>query len=332
MHENNEREYAAIELNADKYGKILLAVFYRPLNANSVWVQHFIKTLANCTYEKILLLGIFPSVNLIGGSGFCNSSDSALFSFCQVLIEINSFSWLKHQRAAISWGHRLSNMFVTSPVVITLQSLQMTRLWQTAFSQPFGFNGLTSSLKDNPLESTIFLDNDDNWMAWKTDLCHWSTHLYRHPSHENLLRLHGLMVLKNSYFLWQKFQCREVKYVVKAKRVANLKIISENCFSSNNFNRLTKRSSSPDTVEHDNSSFITAQMKACRGIQQKLHVCHQPWHCIIWWLTNHDFYKQNFIIYWAHALLLTRCPLCPTEPISQKDTRSRQSLSKDLIS
>lgn len=92
MHENNEREYAAIELNADKYGKILLAVFYRPLNANSVWVQHFIKTLANCTYEKILLLGIFPSVNLIGGSGFCNSSDSALFSFCQVLIEINSFS------------------------------------------------------------------------------------------------------------------------------------------------------------------------------------------------------------------------------------------------
>ena len=51
------------------------------------------------------------------------------------------------------------------------------------------------------------------------------------------------------------------------KRIAYLKAISDSCFSQPNrfwsyFNRLTKRSSAPDTMEHDGTYFTNAKAKA----------------------------------------------------------------------
>ena len=81
-------EYAAIEINTNNCGKVLLAIFYRPPSANTTWIHNFIKIVNNCAYNKIVILGDFnfPSIHTwIEGSGFCETTDSALFTFCQTL-------------------------------------------------------------------------------------------------------------------------------------------------------------------------------------------------------------------------------------------------------
>ena len=87
-----ELEFAAIEVNTNNSGKVLVAVFYRPPSASANWIHDFIETLDACTYSKMVLGDFnFPSISWIEGSGFCDSSNSALFAFCQTLSDKNFF-------------------------------------------------------------------------------------------------------------------------------------------------------------------------------------------------------------------------------------------------
>lgn len=83
-----EIEYAAIKINTNNCGKLLFAVFYCPPSAPIAWLQGFIKMLSNCKYDKVLFVGDFnlPEITWIEGSGFCPSSESAVFMFCEELV------------------------------------------------------------------------------------------------------------------------------------------------------------------------------------------------------------------------------------------------------
>ena len=87
---NNNLEISAIEINTGNSGKVLVAVIYRPPNANTNWIYDFVQLLNECSYDKLILLGDcnFPAITWIDGSGFCDSSDSALFMFCQYSYDV----------------------------------------------------------------------------------------------------------------------------------------------------------------------------------------------------------------------------------------------------
>ena len=79
---NNNIKLSAIEINTRSSGKILVAVVY-----------DIVKSLNECTYSKVILLEDFnlPTITWLDGSGFCDSSDSASFTFCQCLSDNNLF-------------------------------------------------------------------------------------------------------------------------------------------------------------------------------------------------------------------------------------------------
>ena len=74
---------------------------------------------------------------------------------------------------------------------------------------------------------------------------------------------------KDNNDIWEKFRekRKEVKYLIRSKRTTFLQEISDSCFSDPNrfwgyFNRLTKRSTIPDTVELNSSSYTNSEDKA----------------------------------------------------------------------
>jgi len=94
---NNNLEISAIEINTGNSGKVLVAVIYRPPNANTNWIYDFVQLLNECSY-KLILRGDFnfPAITWIDASGFCDSSDSALFMFCQCVSNNNVFQFIDH--------------------------------------------------------------------------------------------------------------------------------------------------------------------------------------------------------------------------------------------
>ena len=95
---NNNLEISAIEFNTGNIGKVLVAVIYRPPNAKATWIHEFVKPLNECPYDKLILLGDpnFPTVNWLDGSGFCDSSNSASFTFCQCLSDNNVYQLIEY--------------------------------------------------------------------------------------------------------------------------------------------------------------------------------------------------------------------------------------------
>ena len=156
------------------------------------------------------------------------------------------------------------------------------------FFQLADFDGLRSALSENPLSSVICPDNDDiegNWVAWKTA---FSKHIEMFIPIRKLRKfvtppwidgeaLHAIKkkqslrkraLQKDSPSLWEKYRQlrKDVKFLIRSKHIVYLKDILDSCFSQPGrfwgyFNRLTKRSPVPDTVELNGSSYSTADSK-----------------------------------------------------------------------
>lgn len=154
------------------------------------------------------------------------------------------------------------------------------------------FNELREKLRASPLPTSYDYDHinettiDVIWTEWlneflsKVDLCipkrkprkfvppPWIdgevTHAIRK---KNSARKKALC--KNSETLWEKYRQhrREVKYLVRSKRTAYMKNISDNAFSHPKrfwsfFNRLSNRPSIPDTITDGDSTFTSPESKA----------------------------------------------------------------------
>jgi hypothetical protein len=81
--------------------------------------------------------------------------------------------------------------------------------------------------------------------------------------------LHKRAKQKGSEVIWERFheKRREVKYLIRSKRAAYLRNISNSCSSEPNlfwsyFNRLTRHSSIPDTVEFNGNTYSDTKTKA----------------------------------------------------------------------
>ena len=150
------------------------------------------------------------------------------------------------------------------------------------------FAGLRKALHEDPLENYLDEHNtiEDDWLAWKSALFskinHYIPKLKPHkfvtpPWIDGEVR-HAIKK-KNSLLkkakqkdnndIWEKFRekRKEVKYLIRSKRTTFLQEISDSCFSHPNrfggyFNRLTKRSTIPDTVELNGSSYTNSEDKA----------------------------------------------------------------------
>ena len=150
------------------------------------------------------------------------------------------------------------------------------------------FAGLRKALHEDPLENYLDEDNtiEDDWLTWKSALFskinHYIPKLKPHkfvtpPWIDGEVR-HAIKK-KNSLLkkakqkdnndIWEKFRekRKEVKYLIRSKRTTFLQEISDSCFSNTNrfwgyFNRLTKRSTIPDTVELNGSSYTNSEDKA----------------------------------------------------------------------
>ena len=309
-----ELEFAAIEVNTNNSGKVLVAVFYRPPSASANWIHDFIETLDTCTYSKMVLLGDFnfPSISWIEGSGFCDSSNSALFAFCQTLSDKNFFQLIDSptrkdncldllittivegvnnidvtgcEGVAVSSDHKA----ITFDLHFALHSVNCNK--QPKFNlKKADFEGLRFALSSDPLESLFSGDDniniEEDWASWKLAFLRrieafiprrkprqfttppWidgeTIHAIRK---KNSLRKKALQ--KDSPSLWEKFRVlrKEVKYLIRSKRIAYLRDISDSCFSNPNrfwgyFSRLTRRSAVPDTVELNGCSYSSAKAKA----------------------------------------------------------------------
>ena len=149
------------------------------------------------------------------------------------------------------------------------------------------FEGLRRSLADNPLLNSISPDNgiEENWNSWKSALfSQIEAFIPKRKPRKFLMPpwfdgdVHAIhkkntarkkAAKSNSSGLWEKFRLlrKELKYLIRSKRSSYIKDISDSCFSQPNrfwsyFNRLTKRSSLPDTVELNGTSFSDSESKA----------------------------------------------------------------------
>ena len=107
-------EYAAIELNTNNSGKLLIAVFYRPPSVPTEWLHGFIRMLNNCNYDRVLFIGDFnlPDITWIEGFGFCPSSESAVFTFCEEPVSHNLFQLIDSPTR----GNNCLDLLITSIV------------------------------------------------------------------------------------------------------------------------------------------------------------------------------------------------------------------------
>ena len=310
---STDLEYAAIEVNTNNCGKVLFAVFYRPPSVPASWIHSFTTLLNNCRYDRVVLLGDFnlPSISWIEGSGFCDSSDSTLFTFCQTLADKNLFQLVNLPTRGdncldllfTSIVEGVANVCITDCEGVAVSSDHKALTFDLHFisrsvnnnTQPSfnlnkaDFEGLRSSLSEHPLESVLSPDSNDiegSWSRWKKSfLSRIEAFIPRRKPRKFVTPpwvdgevLHAIRkkntvrkkaIQRDSSLLWDKFRRlrQEVKYLVRAKRVSYLQDISDTCFSSPSrfwsyFNRLTRRSSVPDSVELDNSSYSTAEEKA----------------------------------------------------------------------
>ena len=150
------------------------------------------------------------------------------------------------------------------------------------------FEGLRTALRNDPPEN--YLDNDsnidDDWVSWKTFLFDklgtfipkriprkfvsppWIdgevTYAIRKKN-----SLHKRTKQKGSMIIWERFRekRREVKYLIRSKRMAYLKSISNSCSSDPNrfwsyFNRSTRHSNIPESVELNGSTYSDTITKA----------------------------------------------------------------------
>ena len=143
------------------------------------------------------------------------------------------------------------------------------------------FAGLRQALHEDPLENYLDEDNtiEDDWLAWKSALFSkinhyipklkprkfvtppWIDGEVRHAIRKKNSLLKKAKQ-KDNNDIWKKFRekRKEVKYLIRSKRTTFLQEISDSCFSDPN--RLTKRSTIPDTVELNGSSYTNSEDKA----------------------------------------------------------------------
>ena len=191
---NNNLEISAIEINTGNIGKVLVAVIYRPPIANTNWIYDFVQLLNECSYDKLILLGNFnfPAITWIDGSGFCDSSDSALFMFCQCLSNNNVFRLIEYPTRLNScldllfstiveriinisdsedFGVPSDHKAITFDVNLSIRTLNKNQQEMFNFKKA-DFEGLRTALRNDPPEN--YLDNDsninDDWSSWKTFL------------------------------------------------------------------------------------------------------------------------------------------------------------------
>ena len=260
----------------------------------------------------MILLGDFnlPTITWLDGSGFCDSSDSASFTFCQCLPDNNLFQLIDSPTRlnncldllltnicehiinisvseCESIGVPSDHKAITFDLNFTARTPNDNR--QETFNlKKADFEGLRTALRNDPLENYLDTDNDveHNWTSWKTQLFSklnafipkrkprkfitppWIdgevTHAIRQ---KKSLWKRGKD--KNNPATWERFRekRKKIKYLIRSKRIAFLKNISDSCFSHPNrfwsyFNRLTRRSNIPETIELNGRSHSDARSKA----------------------------------------------------------------------
>ncbi|CAB3987353.1 Hypothetical predicted protein [Paramuricea clavata] len=295
---NNNIELSAIEINTRSSGKILVAVVYRPPCAHTNWIYDIVESLNECTYSKVILLGDFnlPTITWLDGSGFCDSSDSASFTFCQCLSDNNLFQLIDSPTRLnncvdlllTNICEHVINISVSECESIGVPSYHKALTFDLNFTartpndnrqesfnlKKANFEGLRTALRNDPLENYLDTDNDveHNWTSWKTQLFSklnafipkrkprkfitppWIdgevTHAIRR---KNSLWKRGKE--KNNSATWERF---------REKRKKN---ISDSCISHPDrfwsyFNRLTRRSNIPETVDLNGRSHSDARSNA----------------------------------------------------------------------
>ena len=194
---NNNLEISAIEINTGNRLKVLVAVIYRPPNANINWIYDFVRLLNECSYDKLILLGDFNflAITWIDGSGFCDSSDSALFMFCQCLSN-NVFQLIEYPTPLNScldlllstiveritsiqisdsedFGVPSDHKAITFDVNLSIRTLNKNQQEMFNFKKA-EFEGLRTALRTIWIPPENYLDNDsninDDWSSWKTFL------------------------------------------------------------------------------------------------------------------------------------------------------------------
>lgn len=197
--EESNMEYVAIELNTNNCGKVLVAVFYRPPSSNVDWIRYFIKTLENCQYNKIVILGDFnlPSITWIDGSGFCNSSESSVFTLCQALVDNNLFQLIDSPTREENYLDLLitsivegvSNINVSNCEGVAVSSDHKAVTFDLHFACRYhniinrlsfnlnkaDFVGLRFAFANDPLENLLSASSDDikgDWETWKSAFLH----------------------------------------------------------------------------------------------------------------------------------------------------------------
>ena len=110
-----------MEIKTNNYGKGLLAVFHRRLSSAISWLQSFIALLNNSTYDRMIFLGNFnlPEVSWIKGTGFCDSDQSTLFTFCDDLVSKNMFQMIE----SATRKNNILDLLITSMLKVCLTSM-----------------------------------------------------------------------------------------------------------------------------------------------------------------------------------------------------------------
>ena len=216
---NNNLEISVIEINTGNSGKVLVAVIYRPPNANTNWIDDFVRLLNERSYDKLILLGDFnfPAITWIDGSGFCDSSDSALFMFCQCLCNNNVFQLIEYPTRLNSCldlllstiveriiniqisdsedlGVPSDHKAITFDVNLSIRTSNKNQQEMFNFKKA-DFEGLRTARRNDPPEN--YLDNDsnidDDWGLGKLLFLTNLELLYLNVYLVNSYHLHGLM-------------------------------------------------------------------------------------------------------------------------------------------
>ena len=168
----------------------------RPPCAHTNWIYDIAESLNECIYSKVILLGDFnlPTLTWLDGSGFCDSSDSASFTFCQCLSDNNLFQLIDSPTRlnncldllltnicehiinisvseCESIGVPSDHKAITFDLNFTARTPNDNR--QETFNlKKADFEGLQTTLRNDPLENYLDTDNDveHNWTSWKTQL------------------------------------------------------------------------------------------------------------------------------------------------------------------